>query len=322
MITKKKYYPIFSKKKEGSMSLKRKRNNNNKKASSSSREALESLLYEASPMCGDMCNEVMDYVWPRVMTGELLARHKLKDGSFCTSSRLAMDPARGNLYITNMYDHSVSMFSEDGKLLHQWGEKGKGNGTFDTPIGIAVYAQEVFVVDSENQQIQVFSTEGVFLRQWSTQAMGLTPTEIVIDQTTQRVYVMNFSRKIHAFTLKGHSIYPLSKHIADRHWHDLCTSDSCLFSLSHHSIRTMSPKNKHFMHLKCDEAISFVMEGDEIFVITRKPCCCVQVYSKTKKGRLLREIGKGVLNCPFSLAWYRGKLYVFDAVLKSIFIFV
>ena len=301
------------------MSLKRKHNN---KKASSSRETLESLLYEASPMCEDMCNEVMDYVWPRTMTGELLTRYELKDS--CVASRLAIDPQRGRLYLSGNMRHTVNMISEDGKILHQWGGFGKGKGTFHDPVGVAVFAQEVFITDYENQLVQVFSTKGVFVRQWSTRTTdspNLSPAEIDIDPKTQRVYVMMAGyKRICVFTLQGTFIYSVNRDYI-RHVRDICAHNRCLFALGNCFICIIHPERKCYIHLQCKDANALIIEGDEIFVATKDPYC-VQVYSKKKDGRLLREIGKGVLKCPFSLAWYRGKLYVYDQVLKSILIFV
>ncbi|MCB1275479.1 hypothetical protein [Prosthecobacter sp.] len=61
----------------------------------------------------------------------------------------------------------VSVYSQDGKLIREWGSSGTGDGEFDFPGGVAVSKSgEVFVADQTNRRVQVFDREGKFLRKW------------------------------------------------------------------------------------------------------------------------------------------------------------
>jgi DNA-binding beta-propeller fold protein YncE len=74
----------------------------------------------------------------------------------------------GEFYVSDGYGNSrVLKFSKDGKLLKQWGKKGRGEGEFNLPHAICLDAKgRVLVGDRENNRIQVFDADGKFLAQW------------------------------------------------------------------------------------------------------------------------------------------------------------
>jgi tripartite motif-containing protein 71 len=50
------------------------------------------------------------------------------------------------------------------------GEKGRGNGQFELPGGVAVdRGGKIIVADSGNNRIQVFSGDGTFLTKWGSE---------------------------------------------------------------------------------------------------------------------------------------------------------
>lgn len=61
----------------------------------------------------------------------------------------------------------VSVYSDKGVFIREWGSSGKGDGQFDFVGGIAIGGGgEVFVADQTNRRVQVFDREGRFLRKW------------------------------------------------------------------------------------------------------------------------------------------------------------
>ena len=90
------------------------------------------------------------------------------DGShFNRPTDVAVAPD-GSFYVSDGYENSrVLKFSPDGKLLLQWGTKGKGPGQFDLPHGIALDAAgRLLVVDRRNDRVQVFDSRGNYLSEW------------------------------------------------------------------------------------------------------------------------------------------------------------
>lgn len=52
----------------------------------------------------------------------------------------------------------VQIFDLDGGFITTWGSKGKGEGQFDSPDGIAVDAQgRIIIFDDFGQRVQVFA---------------------------------------------------------------------------------------------------------------------------------------------------------------------
>lgn len=75
----------------------------------------------------------------------------------------------GSFYVTDGYGNSrVMLFSKDGRLIRQWGTKGKGNSEFNLPHAVVLDDQgRVYVGDRENNRVQVFDGEGKFLAVWN-----------------------------------------------------------------------------------------------------------------------------------------------------------
>ena len=60
----------------------------------------------------------------------------------------------------------------DYKLVNIWGERGEGPGKFVYPGGLAVFNDEVYVVDVNSHLIQVFDLDGNYRRQFGKEGEG------------------------------------------------------------------------------------------------------------------------------------------------------
>lgn len=80
----------------------------------------------------------------------------------------------GSFYVSDGYKNTrVMKFSADGQFQFEWGARGKGNGEFNLPHGIAVDVQgRVIVCDRENERLQVFDAKGGFLHEWKGPQIG------------------------------------------------------------------------------------------------------------------------------------------------------
>jgi hypothetical protein len=77
--------------------------------------------------------------------------------------------------VTEQGNHRVSQFALVGTFIGIFagtGEKGSGDGEFETPEGIAVLGStgEVAVADCDNDRVQIFDSEGKYKRQFGTEA--------------------------------------------------------------------------------------------------------------------------------------------------------
>jgi DNA-binding beta-propeller fold protein YncE len=90
-----------------------------------------------------------------------------RDDQFDRPTDIAFTPA-GDFYVTDGYGNSrVLKFDRTGKLLKQWGTKGKDEGQFVLPHSIVRDSKgRVYVGDRENNRVQIFDANGKFLEQW------------------------------------------------------------------------------------------------------------------------------------------------------------
>lgn len=84
----------------------------------------------------------------------------------CQAGGIVLDE-KGNIYLSFMQQHRVGVYSEDGKLVREWGKRGKSDGEFDQPGGMVLTPDGIlFVTDQCNHRVQKFTVEGKFLGKW------------------------------------------------------------------------------------------------------------------------------------------------------------
>ncbi|MFO0796150.1 MAG: peptidyl-alpha-hydroxyglycine alpha-amidating lyase family protein [Gemmataceae bacterium] len=88
-------------------------------------------------------------------------------GQFDRPTDVAVTPG-GDFYVTDGYGNArVQKYDPAGKLLKEWGTKGKGEGEFNLPHAACLDAAgRVYVGDRENNRVQVFDAAGRFAAQW------------------------------------------------------------------------------------------------------------------------------------------------------------
>ena len=61
------------------------------------------------------------------------------------------------VYVTEMNNDRVSIFTTEGKFLRSFGTRGSGQGQFNEPHGITIDKRGlIYVSDHENDRLQVF----------------------------------------------------------------------------------------------------------------------------------------------------------------------
>ena len=61
------------------------------------------------------------------------------------------------IYVTELYNNRVSIFTLQGEFLHSFGNKGNGEAEFMHPRGIKVDQNgTIYVSDHDNDRMQVF----------------------------------------------------------------------------------------------------------------------------------------------------------------------
>ena len=107
----------------------------------------------------------------------------------CTS--VARD-AQGNIWAAAPSENAVYKFSSSGTLLLKFGTLGSAPGQLNTPYGVAVRGNRVFVSELNNARVSAFDLNGVFQGSFGTRGSGhgqfLRPTALAFD-AQGRLYV-------------------------------------------------------------------------------------------------------------------------------------
>ena len=103
--------------------------------------------------------------------------------------------------MTDSENNRVQVFGLDGTFRRKWGSKGRGDGYFHFPVGIAVSSGEVFVCDFYNNRVQVFGLDGTYRRPWR---WGEEEFQRDITVMGEEVFVCDFyKQKVNVFGLDG-----------------------------------------------------------------------------------------------------------------------
>ena len=105
-------------------------------------------------------------------------------------------------------DQTHISVSSDKPIL-KFGRYGNGNGTFNSPWGITIDANDIiYVTDSVNKQIQKFSVNGDFLGQFSVNGhdKDCTTVDLVLDQTNGLIYCTDIVLKDNRFSAGNHML--------------------------------------------------------------------------------------------------------------------
>ena len=113
----------------------------------------------------------------------------------------------GKIYIVDGGNHQLVVFDAFGVRIETLGERGSGEGQFESPVGLDIsYTGEVYVADKGNQRLQVFSADGRFLQEIALEENGekVDPVDVAVSADGKELYVSaNNSHRILVYSSKG-----------------------------------------------------------------------------------------------------------------------
>jgi DNA-binding beta-propeller fold protein YncE len=124
---------------------------------------------------------------------------------------------KGNVYCSDEWTNTISVFDADGKFIRKWGSTGSGDGELMRPGGIAIEANgNVIVVDSGNCRLQVFTPEGKFVGKCGGPGKGEgefnQPWGITTDKAG-RIYVADWkNHRIQILSPEGKFLTAIGRH--------------------------------------------------------------------------------------------------------------
>ncbi|MFZ2054019.1 MAG: 6-bladed beta-propeller [Candidatus Aminicenantales bacterium] len=96
---------------------------------------------------------------------------------------LVLDEA--GLFVLDMDDNNIKVFSREGAFLYMFGRKGQGPGEFHRPSGLDIQGEHVYVADAGNRRIQILDKRGGYLAGFKVplspyRVLGLKEDRIVV----------------------------------------------------------------------------------------------------------------------------------------------
>jgi len=77
-----------------------------------------------------------------------------------------------NIIVADQINHDVGVWNYNKNLILKFGSRGKGDGQFQNPIGVAVHNGNIVVVEHGNHRIQFFDRSGRSLKKFGSKGTG------------------------------------------------------------------------------------------------------------------------------------------------------
>ena len=108
------------------------------------------------------------------------------------------------IYVVSRGNHTVKMYSSDGRFIGGFGGKGNGTGQLSNPWGICTDGKgRVLVADYGNKRIQIFTSQGVFIKSIEC---STNPWDVAVDPEGNIHAALNSNNHIAIYSGDGNLI--------------------------------------------------------------------------------------------------------------------
>ena len=186
---------------------------------------------------------------------------------------IATDDA-DDIYVSSQ--HKLQKFTSRGELIKCTGEKGKKEGEFDDPCGLALYDNEVYVCDRNNHRIQIFDLDLNFVRSIGSRGKGRgefdEPHDVKFDTAgnmyvaelgNERVQVMDRSGQFIREFGEGKLKLPSGLHIADKYVYVSDVTGNCIvvYETSGQFVTSFGKYGQNEGEFECPFCITSCVDG-------------------------------------------------------------
>lgn len=114
-----------------------------------------------------------------------IRREMRVDGEPSLFRPVALVHDESRVFVLDMDDHDIKVFSRTGVFEHKIGRKGQGPGEFHLPSGLDILGGRLYVADSVNRRVQVVDIKGGYISGFRVtfsphRVLALGPDRIVV----------------------------------------------------------------------------------------------------------------------------------------------
>eukprot|EP00002_Diphylleia_rotans_P008843 TRINITY_DN18823_c0_g1_i1.p1 TRINITY_DN18823_c0_g1~~TRINITY_DN18823_c0_g1_i1.p1 ORF type:complete len:427 (-),score=95.07 TRINITY_DN18823_c0_g1_i1:220-1383(-) len=108
---------------------------------------------------------------------------------------ISTDPATGNIYVADQFNHRIQVLTPDLKFVSSFGSRGSGPTEFNNPISVCVSPDSTFLVvtDNGNHRLAVYTLQGELLGLITSHPQGelqlRNPINVAIAAETGEIFV-------------------------------------------------------------------------------------------------------------------------------------
>ena len=126
---------------------------------------------------------------------------------------IAQDPESGLIYVADTREHAIKVFSSEGEFVRAFGEKGEGQGQFNSPTHLAFKDEQLYIADTLNARVQIVDRNGGFKASFGRRGLFIgnmpRPKGVTVDNNGLIYVVESYHDYLLIFNAQGQFLMPI-----------------------------------------------------------------------------------------------------------------
>ena len=229
----------------------------------------------------------------------------------------------GHIYVGSE-DNCIYVFDQTGQLKNTIGSDGSGDGQFDTPYGISIKGDVLYVADHLNHRVQMLTSEGEFFYKFGQKGSGQGqfngPTAVIADSNNRLIVSDRGNHRIQIFNEVGGWLLTIDHYIPYPWGLALDPQGNIHVAVSGQSNITVFTKEGVYVRTYGDPKgpIGITIDREGYSFVSERNGNCLSIYDP--QGNKISAVGNSHLVSPRGTALHPtdGSVYVvnYGTVLK------